>query len=124
VSNANEVQSLATELAIMEWELSYGFTPECKREIIQWEVYSSIEDVKVYCGNDIVDACHLRNYDDESTIIMYEGTYNYETAVYAHELTHWLQHCSGRGSDTGHKEKGVWGDGFEKRLRNTIRENI
>jgi hypothetical protein len=128
VSNATAEQEHATDLAIAEWELHFGFAPACDidRETLRWELLPDVASVNRRCGGgDHVDACHQRNYDGESTILVHAERGRYFTEAYAHELTHWLQRCSDRApsGDPEHAEPRVW-PGFERALRVRLRAEL
>lgn len=127
-SNATPDQEHATDVAISEWELTFGFAPACNldRAALRWEVLPDVASVRARCGlGEAIDACHLRNYAGESTIVVLADRGDYLPDVWSHELAHWLQSCSGEPSDHQHANPAVWGrQAFEGQLAARLRSEL
>lgn len=98
--NATEAQQRATDVALAAWEARFGRALACEEsaQTLSWDVLPDVAAVKRRCGDPDVDACHLTTLDG-SLIVVHAERGAYIAGAYAHELTHWLAHCSGRAVD-------------------------
>jgi hypothetical protein len=104
----------AQESALLAWETRYGPADACwaDRGEIAWWVLAA-EDVRARCGSpeeQAAPACHIVYESGRQEIVLTvqnDDPAQFERDV-AHELVHWLLHCSGRRPDPQHVDGEVW----------------
>lgn len=103
----------AIDAALTAWERQYLPLGDCvaARDSLGW-VVADVAAFAALCRGTSETACSIVEQAGPVTIVLRDVQREPADAArtYAHELTHWLQHCSGRvpAGDSAHADREVW----------------
>ncbi|HEX2679619.1 MAG TPA: hypothetical protein VHM19_23380 [Polyangiales bacterium] len=115
-------QEVVVNAAIRAWEARFGSTIECHREhlTLGWASADDRAFDALCVGEQGWDGCTIVRQDGSSTIVLRDALFeqSYLDWLRAHEVTHFLEHCSGRvaSGDPDHADDAVWDEQVDETL--------